>query len=168
VSDWPIRVRATEPDHGGLEPTVKSSGQEFVIEDSLGYLVNRAARSLAHQLAEELRPAGVGVGQWAVLMFLWARDGMSQAELSRVVAIEPPTMVRTIDRMVRDGLVTRVPDPDDGRVTRIHLTERGRSLRDELVPKAVAVNARNLGRMTEREGRTLQRLLSKLLVEPDR
>ena len=147
---------------------MKSSGQEFVIEDSLGYLVNRVARSLAHQLAEELRPAGVGIGQWAVLIFLWARDGMSQAELSRVVAIEPPTMVRTIDRMVRDGLVTRVPDPDDGRVTRIHLTERGRSLRDELVPKAVAVNARNLGRMTEREGRTLQRLLSKLLIEPDR
>jgi MarR family transcriptional regulator for hemolysin len=93
---------------------------------------------------------------------------MSQAELSRVVAIEPPTMVRTIDRMVRDGLVTRVPDPDDGRVTRIRLTERGRSLPDELVPKATAVNARNLNRMTEREGRTLQRLLHKLLVEPDR
>jgi len=168
VSDWSIGERATEPGHGGLEPAVKSSGQEFVIEDSLGYLVNRAARSLAHQLAEELRPAGVGIGQWAVLMFLWARDGMSQAELSRVVAIEPPTMVRTIDRMVRDGLVTRVPDPDDGRVTRIRLTERGRSLRDELVPKATAVNARNLNRITEREGRTLKRLLAKLLVEPDR
>jgi DNA-binding MarR family transcriptional regulator len=147
---------------------VKSGGQEFAIEDSLGYLVNRAARSLADQLAEELRPAGVGIGQWPVLMFLWARDGMSQAELSRVVAIEPPTMVRTIDRMVRDGLVTRVPDPDDGRVTRIRLTDRGWSLRDELVPKATAVNARNLKRLTEREGRTLQRLLRKLLVEPDR
>ena len=108
---------------------------------------------------------GVALG---LLIFLWARDGMSQAELSRVVAIEPPTMVRTIDRMVRDGLVTRVPDPDDGRVTRIRLTERGRSLRDELVPKATAVNARNLNRITEREGRTLKRLLAKLLVEPDR
>jgi DNA-binding MarR family transcriptional regulator len=70
----------------------------------------------------EQRPAGIGIGQWAVLLFLWARDGMSQAELSRVVAIEPPTMVRTIDRMARDELVTRVPDPDDGRLTRIYLT----------------------------------------------
>jgi DNA-binding MarR family transcriptional regulator len=60
---------------------------EFVIEDSLGYIVNRLARSMAHQLAEEIRPAGVGIGQWAVLLFLWARDGMTQAELSRVVAI---------------------------------------------------------------------------------
>jgi hypothetical protein len=28
-------------------------------------------------------------------MFLGARDGITQAELSRLVAIEPPTMVRT-------------------------------------------------------------------------
>jgi DNA-binding MarR family transcriptional regulator len=168
MSDWSIPARATERDHRRPDPAAESDGRAFVIENSLGYLVNRAARSLAHELAEELRPAGVAIGQWAVLMFLWARDGMSQAELSRVVAIEPPTMVRTIDRMVRDGLVTRDPDPDDGRVTRIRLTERGRSLRDELVPKAAALNARNLGRMTEREGRTLRRLLNKLLVEPDR
>jgi DNA-binding MarR family transcriptional regulator len=70
-------------------------------------------------------------------MFLWARDGMSQAELSRTVAIEPPTMVRTIDRMVRDGLVKRRPDPRDARISRIHFTNRGRSLRDELVPKTL-------------------------------
>ena len=115
-----------------------------MIEDSLGYLVNRVARSIAYQLAEEIRPAGVAIGQWSVLMFLWAREGMSQADLSRVVAIEPPTMVRTIDRMVRDGLITRTADPSDGRISRIHLTDRGRSLRDELVPKAVAVNAATL------------------------
>jgi DNA-binding MarR family transcriptional regulator len=141
----------------------EAEAQEFVIEDSLGYLVNRAARSMAQQLADELRPAGVGIGQWAVLMFLWARDGMSQAELSRVVAIEAPTMVRNIDRMVRDGLVRREGDPDDRRITRIYLTDRGRALRDELVPKAAAVNAATLGRLTASEGRTLRRLLGKML-----
>ena len=72
-------------------------------------------------------------------------------------------MVRTIDRMVRDGLVTRTTDPGDGRLSRIHLTDRGRSLRDELVPLAVAVNDEVLGRLTPAEGRTLRRLLAKLL-----
>ncbi|MGH2392623.1 MAG: MarR family winged helix-turn-helix transcriptional regulator [Candidatus Limnocylindria bacterium] len=88
---------------------------------------------------------------------------MSQAELSRVVAIEPPTMVRTIDRMVRDGLVRREADPDDGRISRIFLTDRGRSLRDQLVPRAAAVNAANAQKLTPREGRTLKRLIGKLL-----
>jgi DNA-binding MarR family transcriptional regulator len=142
----------------------EADAREFVIEASLGYLVNRAARSMAQQLADELRPEGVGIGQWAVLMFLWARDGMSQAELSRVVAIEPPTMVRNIDRMVRDGLVRRVPDPDDRRISRIFLTDRGRGLRDQLVPKAAAVNAATLERLTPSEGRTLRRLLGKVFA----
>jgi DNA-binding MarR family transcriptional regulator len=159
MSPWSVRLERPDRDRP-LE------AQEFVITESLGYLVNRAARSVAHDLARELRPAGIGIGQWAVLMFLWARDGMSQAELSRVVAIEPPTMVRTIDRMVRDGLVTRAPDPDDGRLSRIQLTERGRSLRDELVPKAIAVNEATLGRLTTAEGRTLRRLLDKLVSQP--
>ncbi len=145
-----------------LEPG--TDAQDFVIEESLGYLVNRLARLMAQQLADELRPVGIGIGQWAVLVFLWARDGMSQAELSRVVAIEPPTMVRTIDRMVRDGLVTRERDPRDARVSRILLTDHGRSLRDELVPKAAAVNAANLQRLSSKEGDTLRRLIAKLLA----
>jgi DNA-binding MarR family transcriptional regulator len=159
VSGWSVSERRSA--------ATKAAPRAFTIEDSLGYLVNRAARLMARQLAEAIRPAGVGIGQWAVLMFLWARDGMSQAELSKVVAIEPPTMVRTLDRMVRDGLVRRVPDPKDGRVTRIHLTDRGRSLRDELVPLAMQVNAANLGRLTAAEGRTLRRLLAKLVDQPD-
>jgi DNA-binding MarR family transcriptional regulator len=137
--------------------------QDFVIDESLGYLVNRLARLMAQQLADELRPVGIGIGQWAVLLFLWEREGRTQAELSRVVAIEPPTMVRTIDRMVRDGLVTRERDPRDARISRIQLTDRGRSLKDELVPKATAVNAANLQRLTPQEGRTLRRLIAKLL-----
>jgi DNA-binding MarR family transcriptional regulator len=167
MSRWSVRFDRSDRDQGPLEARVDPDVQEFVITESLGYLVNRAARSMAHQLAQELRRDGIGIGPWAVLLVLWARDGVSQAELSRVVAIEPPTMVRTIDRMARDGLVTRTPDPDDGRLTRIHLTERGRSLRDELIPKAIAVNAATLGRLTPAEGRTLRRLLGKLLSQPD-
>ena len=163
MSEWSVRLEGSNRDQGPLRAPAASAAHEFVISESLGYLVNRAARSMAHQLAQELRPAGIGIGQWAVLLPLWARDGLSQAELSRVVAIEPPTTVRNIDRMVRDGLATRVPDPNDGRRTRIYLTERGRSLRDELIPKAVAVNTATLGRLTPAEGRILLRLLGKLV-----
>lgn len=161
MTEWSVRFdRASNApiDQAAAQP----SAREFVISESLGYLVNRAARLMAHDLAEELRSDGVAIGQWAVLLVLWAHDGVTQAELARRVAIEPPTLVRTIDRMVRDGLATREPDPRDGRVSRIHLTDRGRALRDKLIPKAVAVNEATLARLTEGEGRTLRRLLAKL------
>jgi DNA-binding MarR family transcriptional regulator len=162
MTTWTVLHRDAQAEASGRRTAAGMAAGEFVIEDSLGYLVNRAARVMAQLLADELRPAGVGIGQWAVLMFLWAQDGMSQAELSRVVAIEPPTMVRTIDRMVRDGLVERRPDRKDGRISRIHLTGRGRALRDDLVPKAAGVNERVLARFSPREAGTLVRLLRKL------
>jgi DNA-binding MarR family transcriptional regulator len=163
VSAWSVTRRAAAGNGRALDPADTLNRREFVIEESLGYLVNRAARSMASQLADAIRPAGVGIGQWAVLMFLWADDGLTQAELSRVVAIEPPTMVRTIDRMVRDGLVHRQADARDGRLSRIFLTDLGRSLRDELVPKAVGVNTANLDRLSASQRRTLRRLLGKLV-----
>jgi DNA-binding MarR family transcriptional regulator len=165
VTTWSVR-RSTPGDDGAASSSSDPEAREFLIDDSLGYLVNRAARQMANDLADELRPLGVGVGQWAVLMFLWARDGISQAELARLVAIEPPTMVRTLDRMVRDGIVSREPDPRDGRVTRIHLTARGRSLRDELVPRAMALNRAAEAALTADEATTLRRLLAKLIGPP--
>ena len=134
-----------------------------MIEDSLGYLVNRAARAFANRLGSELRPFEVGTGQWAVLMHLWGSDSMTQAQLARRVAIEQPTMVRTIDRMERDGLVTRTPDPNDGRASRIALTERGWNLRDALVPLADGVNRAATESLTNEEVATLRRLLAKLV-----
>lgn len=95
---------------------------------------------MAAELGGRIQPYGVAIGQWAVLLFLYQQDGLTQAELSRVVAIEPPTMVRTLDRMVRDGLVERRPDPRDARLTRIYVTDRAKALRDDLFNEARAVN----------------------------
>jgi DNA-binding MarR family transcriptional regulator len=136
----------------------------FVIEESLGYLVNRAARLFAGRLGDALRPFNIGTAQWAVLMHLWSADGLTQAQLARRIAIEQPTMVRTIDRMERDGLVSRVPDPTDGRASRIMLTEHGTSLRDQLVPLADGVNRDTTSALTSEEVATLRQLLAKLVA----
>ena len=95
---------------------------------------------MAAALNRRLQKHGVAIGQWAVLLFLYQEDGVTQAELSRHVAIEPPTLVRTLDRMVRDGLVERRADPRDARLTRIHLTAKAAALRDALFAEARAVN----------------------------
>ena len=142
----------------------KVGPRTFVIEESLGYLINRSARAFASRLGSALRPFDVGTGQWAVLMHLWSNDSMTQAQLARRVAIEQPTMVGTIDRMERDGLVTRIPDPADRRVSCITLIDRGWALRDELVPLADGVNRDATAALTADEVATLRRLLAKLFA----
>jgi DNA-binding MarR family transcriptional regulator len=72
-----------------------------------------------------VRPAYVGV-----LWCLWNQDGVKTAELARSAGLEPSTMTGLLDRMERDGFVTRADDPSDRRVQVIRLTESGRKIRE--------------------------------------
>jgi DNA-binding MarR family transcriptional regulator len=107
---------------------------------SLGYQINHLARLMALALRDRIEPHGVVPGQFAQLLALYEEDGLSQAELCERVRIEQPTMANTLQRMERDGLVRRVPDPDDGRRALVFLTERARELEEPLVSAARAVN----------------------------
>jgi DNA-binding MarR family transcriptional regulator len=135
----------------------------YYIDDNLGYLVNRTARLMAQMFSRRLQRHGVALAQWAILLVLYAKDGQTQRELSRVVAIEPPTVARTIDRMVRDGLVRREPHPHDGRATRIRLTPRALALRDELAAESMAGNQLAARVLSVDELETLKTLLRRVI-----
>lgn len=153
------RPDAERDPRGGTPP----AEAPFAIEESLGYLVNFVAKGFTRALSAALAPHGVTHAQWAVLVFLWAEEGLSQKELSRRVAIEEATMVRTLDRMERDGFVHRQRDIQDRRRSHIFLTEEGRALRDTLVPCAVAVNATAAQPLSAAEQRQLMALLRRVI-----
>ncbi len=46
--------------------------------------------------------------------------------LADLLGIDAPTVTRKVQQLERDGLVSRQPDPDDKRATRIQLTPAGR------------------------------------------
>jgi hypothetical protein len=66
VSGWSVRLAGVVAREDANDSRLESASRTFAIEDSLGYLLNRSARLMAHELAERLRPAGVAIGQWPV------------------------------------------------------------------------------------------------------
>lgn len=73
------------------------------------------------------------------MLALHEHDGLTQRELCERVRIQQPTM-DTLQRMERDALIRREPDPADGRRTRVVLTAQARDLEDHLVAAARDVN----------------------------
>jgi len=136
----------------------------FIIEESPGYLVNQLAKLFTQLLTTYLASYGVHPGQWGVLIFLWLQDGQTQRELSHQVAIDDASMVRSIDRMERDGLVRRVRNEYDRRQINIFLTEKGRALRDQLIPCALAGNAVATQGFTESERDQVTTLLHRMIA----
>ncbi len=114
----------------------------FAKRSSAGYVTNHLARLFAQRLAEAIAPLGLSPGVFPALLELWEQDGRTQAELARALDIEQPTMAATLDRMERDGLIRREPDPEDGRRRRVLLTQKARALRVPATEAAGRENAR--------------------------
>lgn len=108
--------------------------------DSLGFAVNRVARSFAAALSRRIQRFSVAPAQFGVLLLLYDRDMRTQAELATDFEVEQPTMARTLQRMERDALIQRVPDPTDRRRALVKLTETAQNLRAVLIAEATAVN----------------------------
>lgn len=131
----------------------------FARRESLGYLVNHLARLMARALHAEISAHGVVPGQFPVLLALWEEDGLTQAELHRRTDVEQATMANTLQRMERDDLIVRRPDPADARRARVHLTAHARALRAPLVRAARRVNRRTTAGLPAAERDQFVRLL---------
>lgn len=105
---------------------------------SAGYLTNWAARLFARALERRL---GTSSGPMPVFFALQGGGAMSQKELALLAAVEQPTMAATLNRMERDGLIARTPNPKDGRSARVSLTPLGRRRAEAAFRVARDVNA---------------------------
>jgi MarR family transcriptional regulator for hemolysin len=134
------------------------------MEQTLGRSLYLAHRAVHDELDRRLYEHGASVWNWVLLREAANADGASQRELADLMGIEPPTLVRHLDKLAEEGLVERQPDPGDRRVVRVVVTKAGRKrlaqlhgvvhefdaeLRDALPPRDVEVLRRALTRVHE-------------------
>ena len=92
--------------------------------------LHAAAIHLLRRLRVEDEALGISAPRLSVLSVLVFAGPKRIGELARVEQVEPPTISRLVDGLVRDGLAVREPDPDDARAVRVRATPTGaRTLR---------------------------------------
>jgi MarR family transcriptional regulator, organic hydroperoxide resistance regulator len=129
---------------------------------SIGYLIRETSRLILAKLQVLLVPHDVTLGQYFVLRELWQHEGLTQRELSERIAIQEQSTVTAIDAMEKRDLVLRVRSTQDRRKIHIHLTERGRGLRELLLGYAAQVINAATADFTPEELETLRASLRKL------
>ena len=108
-------------------------------------LIVQITRSYARVVDQPLKNLGFALSQVPVLVSLKHAGTLSQTELAQIAQVEQPSMAQLLNRMERDGLVTRVPDPADGRSRLISLTAdaikrmpQGKAVMDDTCKNALA------------------------------
>lgn len=74
---------------------------------------------------EQLTAKGLHPGQVPMLRLLSKKGGMSQREIAQALHVKPPSVAVSIRRMENVGLLVRMADEKDQRVTRISLSPKG-------------------------------------------
>ena len=92
--------------------------------------LHSAAIHLLRRLRVEDEALGISAPRLSALSVLVFSGPKRIGELARLEQVEPPTMTRLVDGLVRDGLAVREADPEDARAVRVLATGTGaRTLR---------------------------------------
>ncbi len=136
---------------------------EYDFQSSIGYWLCMTSHAYERAMNEELTAQGITFRQCQVLAWLALEGEQTQTELATRMNIEPPTLVRVLDRMERDGLVARTDCPDDRRRKIIKPLAKARPIWKKIIASAEVVRGRAVEGLSKQEIATLKKLLGRVM-----
>ena len=160
------RADSADSDNRTGQHAIPPVDQDPRVFDSMGRSIAWVIRDVNRLFAATLEPLvsrdGVTVCHWYYLRILSEHDGLNQRELSQKVGVHPNTAVPALDNMEKHGLVMRVRDANDRRRMCVHLTPKGRRLRDEMIPHVKAMLYRSIAHLTPAELDTFFKVMNRI------
>jgi DNA-binding MarR family transcriptional regulator len=152
--------------YSGLAALVEDNGPAGARRRTLG-LVDAIAVRLQEVAADRAAAAGIGASalQVMILITLGGQDGVLPASvIQRAMGLTAGGVTRRLDSMEAAGLVTRLPDPKDGRAWLVRITDKGSQVLAGPMESNFERNARVEGGFTASEWNMLQDLLGRLFA----
>jgi DNA-binding MarR family transcriptional regulator len=104
--------------------------------------LRRAIQRLARQFNTSATDEGLTPTQASVLALVFGRGPIALAELVRLEHINPTMLSRVVGKLDEEGLVERIPDPDDLRSATLRVTAAGQTVHERIkAQRGAAVTA---------------------------
>ncbi len=132
------------------------------ISNTISFLIARVGTAHCYRAGKLLSNIGLYLGQEMVLQCLWEEDKLTQSQLANKIGVQLQTTHKMVQRMEKAGLVAKQADEADRRVSRIHLTSKGRALQTATEDAWAQLEQETLANLTVEERYILRRLLHKL------
>ena len=120
-----------------------------------------------HDPTPRLQASELTMGQLRLLMHLRHEGSVTMGGIARASDCSLQSATALIERVERQGLVVRQRNEDDRRVVECHLTDRGRTLLDEMAGHRAAALRAALATLAPDELSQLRRLLFVMIERRD-
>jgi len=137
--------------------------------ENIGYLLNKAARSMRWHLNKRLEDYGLTAAQWAVLKDLHINENFGHVQNATPAAIaerlnmDRPTMSGITTRLYKNTWIETMSNPEDRRSQLIKLTDKSRKILEELEEVSDKIVIEALKDFSEQEVENIKILLSKII-----
>src|SRR5689334_15108723 len=110
------------------EPPRKTRESPPDAAEHLADRLHSAAIHLLRRLRKEDAKTGLSAPRLSALSVVVFGGPVTLGELANAEQVRPPTMTRLVSALEQEELVDRETDPNDGRLTRVRATPKGRAL----------------------------------------
>jgi len=118
----------------------------------------------------KMEESGLTLTQCKTLLMLAGPEGdrpYAGRDIAERLHVSVPSVSRAVDELVRSRLVRRVEDPDDRRIRRLTITDKGRRLAGEIVAARMADMEAFAASLTPAQRRKLDAALEAMLDNED-
>ncbi|WP_344051766.1 MarR family winged helix-turn-helix transcriptional regulator [Planotetraspora silvatica] len=133
---------------------------------ALGLLLRQAHWRAAAVMTEALRPLGIELRHFAVLIVLVDRGATMQRDLAAATGSDKAGIMRVVDDLERRGLAVRKTVPGDRRVRAVEITPQGVELFDAAHVAAEPLAERLVAQLGPGEPEQLRDLLTRFAYPP--
>lgn len=140
-------------------PTARRRRQDLPLPVRTWVRIMRVFHRIDRRSAERMRAWQLTPGRFDVINHAGLNDGATQQELADALLVTKGNVAQLLDSLERDGLLRR---EKCGRMNRIHLTDAGHRLREQVMEQHIGVIAEAMSALTPEEQQTLANLLRKL------
>ena len=130
--------------------------------EDLGALLARAMRRIMEAERPLLEAHGVSMWAYVALTLLARGPAPTQLALAEAMGYDKTRLIRILDGLEGDGLITRAPDPTDRRARVIELTAKGRDTFAAIQRDVHAMEDELLGALSPAERKALRTALPRL------
>jgi len=106
---------------------------------------------------------GLAGAKWKILVVLSIKEGITQKHMADMAFVEAPTLVPIIDRMEKDGYLTRQSDPKDRRNNLIFMTKKSKVLVDPIIDCILEIRNMGLNKISKKDMEITKKVLGQIM-----
>lgn len=133
------------------------------LPDCTVFLLGKAYQKAHADFKKRLHPYGLTNLQHLVLEGLWYREGLTAAELVKLLILDKATLSGVLERMVEGEWIRKERDAEDRRAYRIYPSKKAEKMKDRLIAERKKANQELLDRFTPEEQLLFKRFLKDLI-----